>query len=81
MNLYEHTIIARQDISPSQLKQIQEKYSKTYVFGVIPRGPISPFLGDGRLPRDTYEFIAFGDHHCKNYRDSYSICSHDHQML
>ena len=27
MNLYEHTIIARQDISPSQLKQIQEKYS------------------------------------------------------
>ena len=28
MNLYEHTIIARQDVSPSQLKQIQEKYSK-----------------------------------------------------
>ena len=28
MNLYEHTIIARQDISPSQLKQLQEKYSK-----------------------------------------------------
>ena len=28
MNLYEHTIITRQDISPSQLKQIQEKYSK-----------------------------------------------------
>ena len=28
MNLYEHTIIARQDISPSQLKQIVEKYSK-----------------------------------------------------
>ncbi len=28
MNLYEHTIIARQDTSPSQLKQIQEKYSK-----------------------------------------------------
>ena len=27
MNLYEHTIIARQDISPSQLKQIEEKYS------------------------------------------------------
>ena len=27
MNLYEHTIIARQDTSPSQLKQIQEKYS------------------------------------------------------
>ena len=26
MNLYEHTIIARQDISPSQLKQLQEKY-------------------------------------------------------
>ncbi len=28
MNLYEHTIIARQDVSPSQLKQIVEKYSK-----------------------------------------------------
>ena len=27
MNLYEHTIIARQDISPAQLKQIEEKYS------------------------------------------------------
>ena len=27
MNLYEHTIIARQDISPSQLKQLQEKYA------------------------------------------------------
>ena len=28
MNFYEHTIIARQDTSPSQLKQLQEKYSK-----------------------------------------------------
>ena len=28
MNFYEHTIIARQDVSPSQLKQIEEKYSK-----------------------------------------------------
>ena len=28
MNNYEHTIIARQDTSPSQLKQLQEKYSK-----------------------------------------------------
>ena len=27
MNLYEHTIIARQDIGVSQLKQIQEKYT------------------------------------------------------
>ena len=27
MNLYEHTIIARQDASPNQLKQIQEKYT------------------------------------------------------
>ena len=26
MNFYEHTIIARQDTSPSQLKQLQEKY-------------------------------------------------------
>ncbi len=28
MNYYEHTLITRQDISPSQVKQIQEKYSK-----------------------------------------------------
>jgi len=28
MNLYEHTIIARQDVSPAQLKQIEDKYSK-----------------------------------------------------
>ncbi len=27
MNLYEHTIIARQDTSPSELKQLTEKYS------------------------------------------------------
>ena len=27
MNFYEHTIIARQDTGPSQLKQIQEKYT------------------------------------------------------
>jgi small subunit ribosomal protein S6 len=31
MNLYEHTIIARQDVSPSQLKQIEDKYSKIVV--------------------------------------------------
>ena len=28
MNLYEHTIVARQDVSPSQIKQLIEKYSK-----------------------------------------------------
>ena len=28
MNLYEHTIIARQDISPSQIKNLKDKYSK-----------------------------------------------------
>ena len=28
MNLYEHTIVVRQDTSPSQLKLLQEKYSK-----------------------------------------------------
>ena len=28
MNFYEHTLIARQDTSPGQIKQIQEKYSK-----------------------------------------------------
>ena len=28
MNFYEHTIIARQDASPSQIKQLQEKYTK-----------------------------------------------------
>ena len=28
MNFYEHTIIARQDTSPNELKQLEEKYSK-----------------------------------------------------
>ena len=28
MNYYEHTLIARQDTSPSQIKQLQDKYSK-----------------------------------------------------
>ncbi len=28
MNFYEHTLIARQDVSPSQIKQIEEKYKK-----------------------------------------------------
>ena len=27
MNLYEHTIIARQDTSPNEIKQLTEKYS------------------------------------------------------
>ena len=28
MNFYEHTLIARQDISPTQIKKIEEKYTK-----------------------------------------------------
>ena len=28
MKFYEHTLIARQDISPSQIKQLEQKYSK-----------------------------------------------------
>ncbi len=28
MNFYEHTIVARQDVSPSQIRQLTEKYSK-----------------------------------------------------
>ena len=28
MNLYEHTIVARQDTSPAQIKQLTEKYAK-----------------------------------------------------
>ena len=28
MNLYEHTIITRQDTSPTEIKQLTEKYSK-----------------------------------------------------
>jgi small subunit ribosomal protein S6 len=28
MNLYEHTIVARQDTSPAQVKSLAEKYSK-----------------------------------------------------
>ena len=31
MNLYEHTIVAKQDVSPSQIKQLVEKYSKIVV--------------------------------------------------
>ncbi len=31
MNFYEHTIIARQDTSPGQLKQIQEKYTNLVI--------------------------------------------------
>tara|TARA_B110001450_G_C17431119_1_gene403917 strand:- start:311 stop:664 length:354 start_codon:yes stop_codon:yes gene_type:complete len=28
MNLYEHTIVTRQDTSPTEIKQLTEKYSK-----------------------------------------------------
>ena len=28
MNLYEHTIIARSDLSPNQVKQLLDKYTK-----------------------------------------------------
>jgi small subunit ribosomal protein S6 len=28
MNLYEHTIVARQDTSPAQIKQLADKYTK-----------------------------------------------------
>ena len=28
MNLYEHTIITKQDVSPTQIKQLVEKYSE-----------------------------------------------------
>jgi small subunit ribosomal protein S6 len=28
MNLYEHTIVARQDTSPAEIEQLTEKYSK-----------------------------------------------------
>ena len=28
MNFYEHTIITRQDMSPSQVKQVEDKYKK-----------------------------------------------------
>ena len=28
MNLYEHTIVARQDTSPAQIVQLTEKYTK-----------------------------------------------------
>ena len=31
MNFYEHTIIARQDIGASQLKQIEEKYTNLVI--------------------------------------------------
>ena len=28
MNLYEHTIVTRQDVTASQIKQLTEKYAK-----------------------------------------------------
>ena len=28
MNLYEHTIVAKQDVTASQIKQLTEKYTK-----------------------------------------------------
>jgi len=28
MNLYEHTIVVKQDVSPAQIKKLTEKYSK-----------------------------------------------------
>ena len=28
MNFYEHTLITRQDVSPSQVKQLEDKYTK-----------------------------------------------------
>ncbi len=28
MSFYEHTLIARQDVTPSQIKQLEEKYKK-----------------------------------------------------
>ncbi len=28
MNLYEHTIVTRQDVSPSQIKQLTDKYTQ-----------------------------------------------------
>ena len=28
MNLYEHTIVTRQDVTSSQIKQLTEKYTK-----------------------------------------------------
>ena len=34
MNYYEHTLIARQDTSPSQIKQIQDKYTKLKIMKV-----------------------------------------------
>ena len=31
MNLYEHTIVAKQDITASQIKQLTEKYTKIVI--------------------------------------------------
>jgi len=35
MNLYEHTIIARQDTSPTQIKELIEKYSEIIKHALI----------------------------------------------
>ena len=31
MNLYEHTIVAKQDVTASQIKQLTEKYTKIVI--------------------------------------------------
>ena len=45
MNFYEHTIIARQDMGASQLKQIQEKYTNLVTKN---EGKVLAFCGDLR---------------------------------
>ena len=52
MNLYEHTIIARQDASPSEIKQLIEKYSNGFKI----RGTDNVTNANGK----NYLFMAFG---------------------
>ena len=46
-----------------------------------PEGRRYQFLGTRPLRRDTYEFVHFGDHASRNYRNSYSFGRRDRQSL
>ena len=47
----------------------------------IRRGAGPPNCGGLPIPRDTYDFIGFGEHASQNLKDSYGFGRHDRQTL
>ena len=80
MNLYEHTIIARQDTSPSEIKQLTEKYSK-----IVEKndGEIIKTELDGAF-NFSQQFIKSSKNKKKRnivfLSSIYSIVTHDHRI-